>query len=199
MPINQCHSFEKCWPSQDLNLGPSTFAADALTPELLDWADWLMSNLRWHDGSRPYDLQLPPSHYWLVTPSFTRTCMASVGEWTNVKKISSVLQRSPTILQWQESAQGICTGINYCRARQSHTILWHCALSQDATRQSTHATLLKSVDPAGTWTQDLPLLGRGNKLVLQVIFLSNCLLFSNHSKYLVCQSISWLTSLLKLG
>ena len=47
--------------------------------------NWLISNLRWHDGSRPYDLQLPPSHYWLVTPSFTRTCTASVGEWTNEK------------------------------------------------------------------------------------------------------------------
>ena len=52
-------SFEKFWPSRDLNPGPSTFAADALPTELLDWADWLMSNLRWHDGSGPYDLQLP--------------------------------------------------------------------------------------------------------------------------------------------
>ena len=62
-PANQpMPNLEKCWPSRDLNPGPSTFAADALTTELLDWADWLMSNLRWHDGSCPHDLQLPPSH-----------------------------------------------------------------------------------------------------------------------------------------
>ena len=37
---------EKCWPSQDLNLVLSTFLADDLTTDLLNWADQLMSNLQ---------------------------------------------------------------------------------------------------------------------------------------------------------
>ena len=196
------HIFEKFWPSWDLNQGPSTFATDALTTELLDWADWRMSNLRWHDGSRPYDLQLPSLS--LLTGNTQLLPGRARWAWVNDIRFHTGFKHP--------SKNTINTRL---AGMQLGHLAWHIVLLQSETRSYHHfdtvhfptmphanqpmphlekcwpsrdsntglstftctiaLTLwivprchtsinqchtLKSYDPSGIWTQDLPLLWR---------------------------------------
>ena len=101
-----------------------------------------------------------PCHYWQVTPSFTRTCMAIA--WVNEIRfqIGFKYPSKNTIntKTGRNAIRGCCPGILfYCRARQSHTIaLTLCIVPQCHTSINPCHTL-KSYDPAGIWTRDLPL------------------------------------------